>query len=322
MVQSSNMGTALIPSRAYGASTDVSVNPAREVAHSMPLSDKPREVSNANDRTRARMHPSILKRSYTNLDISEASRKRPRMDTVDQQSLDADFQHSKRRGSPPSTSRPPPTITSPPSVLDDIQSQTGSKKRKHIPGAISSRKSQLFDVQDGQREPRKTFSLPVPEFTLFYASPKVKSPNDTALEESNATTDVPAVSLDSGECDNSETLAVIPDNPTGNLVNANAPHVSGKSLDLSNLEVSANIPAKTGGGLSKGEAVSTEGSRIVVDVAFAFTSISTSLPCQEYLNGRSEPGCSSPLATPGTSRKEGLYKEMQRLPPDVSTSLS
>ncbi|KAJ9106224.1 hypothetical protein QFC21_001368 [Naganishia friedmannii] len=306
LVQPSDIEMALTQTRADASVAASSITLGAEVALSMLPSDKLRKVSSAKDRFRDddKIQARLLKRSFTNIDASEASRQKPHMDTLDQQSLDHAFRYSKGRGSPPSTSRPLSTITSSSSALENAQSQRGSKRRKHVNGVVSSRKSQPPDLQDAQRKSRKTFSMPVLEYALFYASPTGKPTTDTRLETSDAK-DVNSAVLNPEECDHREMPFIFAEHATGGMANENVSSVSSASLGPSDVKRATKVPVKAARGLSRDAVALSVGARNVVNVAFAHTYTSTSLPCQEYSGTSLQQGCSQPLAVPGVDTKEG-----------------
>ncbi|KAJ9124187.1 hypothetical protein QFC22_000984 [Naganishia vaughanmartiniae] len=257
LVQRPDNGMASLQSQPGISDTTIFINLEPEATHASLLSDKPGEVSKVTDRKPHRMPANLLKRSFTNIDASEASRKKPRMYDPDQKSLDEIFQWSKGRGSPRSTSRPLPTLTSPSSALDKAQSQTGSKRRKHVNDAVSSRKSQPLDVQDGHRRSRKTFSMPVPEYTLFYASPVAKLIGKTGLGTADGTA-VKDTSCAPIESSRDKLPVTLPERATGDVGNNIVPPVSGTTSGPSNAGISTDIPPKASGGLSGGRPTSPD----------------------------------------------------------------
>lgn len=267
---------------------------------------------------RDRIYANPLKRSYTGINASEVSRKKPQMDSVDQQSLDQFFRDSKRRGSPQSTFHPLPTITLPSSAPPDRQQETNFKRRKLIDGGISAQRSQLPNLQDARRNARKTFSMPIPEYTLFYPAPTVR-PSISSRQEQSDATDIRSAPLKLEKSNRSEMPAVVPDYASEDLTDRNVQDVPVQSLGAANVKVSSNVRPKAISGLSRDGVAAPVGSGGFVDIAFAHTLIATSLPCQDYSQISSSEGCFQPLAIPGKYPEERSCGETQRMPLDVSS---
>ncbi|KAJ9105140.1 hypothetical protein QFC19_003598 [Naganishia cerealis] len=281
-------------------------NPDLEPHPIYVLPDKFSEPVSVMDQTQERSR----KRAYADVQPSEGSRKKQRLEIINQKCMSQLFPFGKDDGYTQHICEPSRSITSSTLLLQKPQQQMDAKGSTHADGIAAGRKTYPFNLQDEQRKTRKTFSMPIPEYSLFYATPKASFSSVARMKKPYL---AKCGSFNPRECRDDEMAGFIRERSIGKLEGM-SPNLTSKVVSrdaCTAVQVSSSTIANATWGPS-----STEVGKL--DSVTITRTSSAALPRQEQAGISVEQESSQQSVVFEASIEQRVREEAQRLPPDVS----